>query len=632
MCGIAGVLAFESSAFRVTEPLVTRMRETMRHRGPDGGVTWVEPEGRVGLGHRRLSIIDMSPCAAQPMCNEDASVWVVFNGEIYNHADLRRELAAAGHRFRTDHSDTEVLLHGFEEWGIDLVHRLRGMFAFGLWDGRARTLWLVRDRIGIKPVYYSVHHGRVTFASEIKALLQDPDQKRAVDEEAFFHYLSFLTTPAPQTMFDGIRKLPAGTWLKVSSDGVIEERRYWDVWDETSPLDGASDEELAARVLEELKTSVALRKISDVPVGVFLSGGIDSSTNAALFADGEARAIDTFSIGFGREFHTYRNELADARRTAAHVGSNHHEHSLTLDEILEFIPRMVQLQDEPIGDPVCVPLFYLAKLARESGVVVCQLGEGADELFIGYPNWLHALDRQRLDDMPIPRPFKHAAAAALRAAGYGHAWQYEYLRRASLGQPLFWSGADAFSEFQKERVLSTRLRKRFAGFTSYEAIRPIHDRFMAAAVDRSPLAWMTYVDLQLRLPELLLMRVDKMTMGVGLEARVPFLDHRLVGLAVSIGSDRKIKNRSLKYLIKKAVRGLVPDEVIERRKQGFGVPVEELFDGRVATMATEELHRFCADTDLLDRAGVDELIRRRQGTQLWYLLNAALWWREYVRA
>jgi asparagine synthase (glutamine-hydrolysing) len=631
VCGITGVLAFDRGPFRVSERLVTRMRETMHHRGPDGGETWIDPDGRVGLGHRRLSIIDLTTCATQPMSNEDGTVWVVFNGEIYNHAALRAELVAlGGHAWKTDHSDTEVLLHAFEQWGIDFIHRLHGMFAFALWDARSRQLWLVRDRIGIKPLYYSVHHGRLTFASEIKALLEDPEQPRAMHEEAFYHYLSFLTTPAPQTLFDGIRKLPAGTWLRVSADGSTEERRYWDVFDDVKPVGSVSDEELAHRILAELRSSVSLRKVSDVPVGIFLSGGLDSSTNAALFSEGESTPVRTFSIGYEREFKTYRNELDYAQTMATRIGSAHHEYRLKVDELIDFLPHMVHLQDEPIADPVCVPLYYVAKLARDNGVTVCQLGEGADEMFIGYPNWLQALERQQWADWPVPRVVKKAAAGGLRQAGYAHAWQYEYLRRAGEGVPLFWGGAEAFSEWDKQQLLSPRLKRTFGRLTSWDALSPIYDRFRLRAPDQSPLSWMSYLDLQLRLPELLLMRVDKMTMGVGLEGRVPFLDHRLVALAMSIPSERKITGGTLKYLLKKAVRGLVPDELIDRRKQGFGVPVDELFEGRLAGLATAEFDRFCADTDVIDRRAIDRLIQTGQGSKVWYLLNLAMWWREYI--
>ncbi len=631
MCGINGALAFTNGTFRVTEPYVSRMRDTMAHRGPDGASTWVAADGRMGFGHRRLSIIDLSECAAQPMSNEDDSLWITYNGEIYNHRELRAELSRSGrHRWKTDHADTEVILHAFEEWGIECLSRFRGMFAFGLWDARARELWLVRDRIGIKPLYYSVHHGRLTFASEIKALVADPEQALAVCEPALFHYLSFLTTPGPETLFDGIRKIPPATWIRVRDDGTVTERRYWDVWDEVASIGAIGEDAIAERVLAELRTSVELRKVSDVPVGVFLSGGLDSSTNAALFSEGESTAVKTFSIGYADSYRTYANELAYARQMAARVGADHHEYLVSADDVIDFLPLMAQLQDEPIGDPVCVPLYYVAKLARAHGVVVCQVGEGADELFIGYPSWIDALKRQQWDDAPMPNAAKRVGVGVLAALGYDRTVHVEWLRRGARGEPLFWSGAEAFTDAEKRRLLSPRARRALAGVTSWDAVRPIRERFDARAPERSHLNWMSYVDLNLRLPELLLMRVDKMTMGVGLEGRVPFLDHRFVGLAMSIPSALKTKNGTLKYLLKKAVRGLVPDNLIDRRKQGFGVPVDELFQGPLAAIADDELRRFCADTDLLDHAEVARVMQTADGAKRWYLLNLALWWRTFI--
>ncbi|MCK4527540.1 asparagine synthase (glutamine-hydrolyzing) [candidate division WOR-3 bacterium] len=316
MCGIVGAFVFKNGNFRITEQYLTKLRDAMAHRGPDGSGTWVSEDGRIGLGHRRLSIIDLSDVAAQPMCNEDGSLWITYNDEIYNHAEIRAELSKSGrHKWKTDHSDTEVILHAFEEWGIGCLDKFRGMFAFALWDIRKRELWLIRDRIGIKPLYYSIHHGRIVFASEIKALLEDPQQKRAVDEEAFYHFLSFLTSPAPQTLFDGIKKLPGGTWIRISENGSICENLYWDVLDHTAPLTDVSEEDISRMLLDELKTSVKLRKVSDVPVGVFLSGGIDSSTNAALFSEDGGGPVRTFCIGYDRDerFISARS-LAKSRR------------------------------------------------------------------------------------------------------------------------------------------------------------------------------------------------------------------------------------------------------------------------------------------------------------------------------
>ena len=630
MCGIAGIYSFDGKP--VDENLLIKMRDSMNHRGPDGVGVWISDDRRVGLGHRRLSIIDLSEAAAQPMCNEDGTLWISFNGEIYNHAEIRKELEQiGGHHWKTDHSDTEVILHAFEEWGIDCLEKFRGMFAIALWDDKKKELWLIRDRIGIKPLYHSVHRGRIIFASEIKALLQDPDQKRSVHEEAFYHYLSFLTTPSPQTLFDGIKKVPAGTWLRITGSGNIFEHRYWDVWNHTTPLIGASEEEIAERILGELRTSVRLRKVSDVPVGVFLSGGIDSSTNAVLFSEGEEKPIKTFTIGYEGEYQSYPNELPYARKVASLIGAEYHEQLLTQNDLLDFLPQMVHLQDEPIADPVCVPVYYVSKLARENGVIVCQVGEGADELFWGYPGWKTALKLQGYDDLPVPRFLKELGLASLRLLGKDQDFYYEWLQRGARGQPIFWGGAEAFTDTQKTRLLSPRLHKQFANMTSWEALKPIRQRFVDKAWEKSHLNWMTYLDLNLRLPELLLMRVDKMSMGVSLEARVPFLDHKFVELAMSIPESLKTQNGILKNILKKAVRGLIPDELIDRKKQGFGVPVYEWFFDRLGKIAQYELNNFCKQTEFLNWTEVQQLINRGNGPQVWYLLNFALWWKEFVK-
>ena len=631
MCGIVGVLSFSDSKFVITESYLERMRDTMVHRGPDGAGTWVSQNRKVGLGHRRLSIIDLSDAAAQPMCNEDETLWVSFNGEIYNHAEVRSELDRIGsYKWKTNHSDTEVILHAFEQWGIDCIQKFRGMFAIALWDGRARQLWLIRDRIGVKPLYYCVHHGRLTFASEIKALIQDPDQKRVVHEEAFYHYLSFLTTPAPQSLFDGIKKVPPGSWLRIDENGRVQEQRYWDVWDHVTPLSAASEGEISERILSELRTAVRLRKVSDVPVGVFLSGGIDSSTNALLFSEGENEPIKTFSIGYQGEYQSYQNELQYAQSMAKTVGADYYEKLLHIDDLIEFLPEMVKLQDEPIADPVCVPVYYVSKLAREKGVTVCQVGEGADELFCGYAGWMRLLELQCRLDTPAPLFMKRLALGALKLFGKEEAFSYERLKRATMGQPIFWGGAEAFTEVQKMRLISPRLRKKFTGYTSWEAIRPIRQRFEEKAWDKSHLNWMSYLDINLRLPELLLMRVDKMSMGVSLEGRVPFLDHKFVELAMSIPTSLKTRGGTTKYMLKKSVRGLIPEKVIDRKKQGFAVPLYEWYSDKLGKTIRKELDTLCEQMDFFDRSEVFRLLDQKNGASTWYLLNFALWWKTYV--
>jgi asparagine synthase (glutamine-hydrolysing) len=630
MCGIVGAMRFRSPGMAIGAPYITRMREAMRHRGPDGSGIWTSPDASVGLGHRRLSIIDLSPAAAQPMADDSGRLHIVFNGEIYNHRELRTELEATGkYRWRTDHSDTEVVVHAFREWGIDCVHRLVGMFAFALWDDASTELWLVRDRIGIKPLYYSIHHGRLVFASEIKALLEDPEQNRAVNEESLFHFLSFLTTPAPDTLFQGIRKLPSGTWMRVRHDGGLEQRRYWDALDHIEDLSRAGEGEIAKGLLSKLREAVALRKVSDVPVGVFLSGGVDSSTNVALFTEGAVGPVHTFNIGYVGDHASYRNETPYARLVAGMLGTCHHERLLTLDDLQAFTPDMAYLQDEPIADPVCVPLYYVSRLARENGVTVCQVGEGADELFCGYPRWQTALRVQKLAGLPVPAACKKAGMTLLRLAGQGRGLACEGLRRDLAGQPVFWGGAEAFTDREKRTLLSPRLRREFEGQTSWQPLEAVWQRFNSAAADVSPLNWMTYLDLNIRLPELLLMRVDKMSMGTSVEVRVPFLDHRIVQFALGIPPAIRAKNGELKYILKRAVRGLIPESIIRRPKQGFAVPLTEWLSGSLGETVKNEVLGFVRRTTYFDGDAVErELARPRK--HHWYLYNLALWWRTFI--
>lgn len=632
MCGIVGAFAFNDNNFNISEAYINDMRDAMIHRGPDSKGTWVSKDRRIGLGHRRLSIVDLSVKASQPMSNENETLWVSFNGEIYNHLEIRKELEQVGrHKWKTDHSDTEVILHAFEEWGIDCIHKFRGMFAIALWDVREKQLWLIRDRIGIKPLYYSFHHRRIVFASEIKALLRDKDQKREVHDKAFYHYLSFLTTPAPQTLFNGIKKVPCGTWIRINENGNAHEHKYWDVWDHVEPLEGVSEDEIAEKLMLELRTAIRLHKESDVPLGIFLSGGIDSSTNAVLFSEDETKQINTFSIGYDKNYESYENELKYARLISKIVKSKHHEHILKLNHLIDFLPLMIELHDEPIADPVSVPAYYVSKLARENGVTVCQVGEGADELFIGYPSWISAFQMQRICDLPTPKIFKKLALTSLKWFGKENTFHFEWLKRNIENMPVFWGGSEIFTETQKNRLLSTNFNKNWAGITSWEVLEPLYLQFKEKAWDQSPLNWMTYLDLNFRLPELMLTKIDKMSMGVSLETRVPFLDHKFVELSMSIPSKIKIKNGTLKYILKKGIKGLIPDEIIDRKKQGFGLPMQEWFLTELGTKVKKEITDFCKETDYFNKNYVVEHANEMNETQLWCLVNYILWWKKYIK-
>jgi asparagine synthase (glutamine-hydrolysing) len=472
----------------------------------------------------------------------------------------------------------------------------------------------------------------VLFGSEIKALLADGGVDRSVDETALYHYFSFLVSPAPSTLFKGVKKLPCASWLRISADGRTEERRYWDVLDHIRAPHSHEESGVAGELIEWLEDSVRVHKVSDVPVGVFLSGGIDSSTNAVLFARGEREPVRTFSIGYAGDNPSYRNELEYARVIARQIGSEHHELELTQSDLEEFLPRMAYLQDEPIADPVCIPVYYVSRLAREAGVKVCHVGEGADELFAGYPYWDKLARLERLADMPLAGLAKQVASVALAPASRSLRFQYEWLSRSAAGRPVFWGGAEAFTQADKDAILSARLKSEFRGRSSWEVIEPFWKRFQASGIDKHPLNWMAYLDLNFRLPELLLMRVDKMSMGASIEARVPYLDHEFVERALGIDPRLRVKHGRLKHILRQAVRPLLPREILERPKQGFGVPMEEWMRGRLQERVDAALERFCARTDVLDAPAARRIVRDGRTHQSWYLYNLALWWDRYVPA
>lgn len=667
MCGIAGLLhardlrAPTQSDLRST---LSDMAEAMAHRGPDGDGVWADESGRVGLAHRRLAIVDLSPDAAQPMSNADSTIWLSFNGEIYNHLDLRNELQADGHTFQTDHSDTEVLIHGYRAWGLDgLVQRLSGMFAFALWDTEKRTLSLARDRIGIKPLYFTQRGGPFRFASEIKALLTDDTLPREVDHHALNHYLSFMIAPAPLTMFKGIFKLPAAHIMEVSENGDIRTRRYWDA----APGNGIATDEIAGMSADEaeafyadgisqrLGSAIEKRMMSDVPFGVFLSGGIDSSANVALMDRVSSRPVETFTVGF--KDHTHLNELDYARRVATEFKSNHHEVLVDSRDMQGYLHDLVHHQDEPIADWVCVPLYFVSKLAKDSGVTVVQVGEGADEQFCGYDSWMTYLNVQRKFWTPytntVPSGLRGvlgrlATRAAPNARGRG-AQIAEAISRAGNNQELFWSGANAFWNVHKARILNDTgdgdngspwpglagIGLDTTGLSSSDSGDVVGGYFQhldAEHPGQDFLTRMTYSEFRLRLPELLLMRVDKITMSTSVEGRVPFLDHDLVEFTMDIPMDTKIRGGVKKAILKKSLAGVIPDEIINRPKMGFAAPVAEWLredfghDAQAQIMASP-----LVKDGVLASTQIGELFddHRNRGADhalhLWTLFNLTAW-------
>jgi asparagine synthase (glutamine-hydrolysing) len=632
MCGICGLLGTRDD-FAVDEGLVTAMREKIHHRGPDDGGSWHSPEHRVALGHRRLSIIDLSSAGHQPMSNEEGTVWVTFGGEIYNHMDIRPELEAKGHVYRSQ-TDTETIVHLYEEEGPRCVERLHGMFHYAIWDGRTRELHLARDRLGKKPLYYARPEGGFAFASEIKSLLAHPAISPDLDEEAFFHYLTFVCAPAPLTMFKGIRKLGPAERMTVRANGELEIETYWSPLSDQAAAEVAalSEPELEERLLELLRESIRRRMMSDVPFGVFLSGGVDSSTNVALMSELMDEPVRTFSVGFER-YEQY-NELEYARVIARRFGTDHHEVVIDSADLEAFIPRLVYHQDEPLADWVAVPLHYVSKLARDSGTIVVQVGEGSDELFHGYRSYIsHARFRSRYwpPFQRVPRPLRRAVSRGATAfahrfgRGIAHA---QAIEDAAEGRLPFWGGAIAYQGELKERVVTNGR----AHPDSYAIVERLWREAERQRPGADLLQKMTYLELKNRLAELLLMRVDKMTMVSSVEARVPFLDHELVQFALALPPEMKVRGGNGKYLLKKAVSGLLPPEIVNRPKQGFSAPVSEWFRGDLGRNAQQEIRRSSlAERNLLDYEAIDDLWRaHRAGRgdwafQLWNVYNVSVW-------
>lgn len=634
MCGICGAVTWGNAA--VSADVIVAMRQTLVHRGPDDEGLYLSEDAKVGLGFRRLAIIDLSPNGNQPMSNEDGSVWISFNGEIYNHLALREALVRQGHVYRSK-CDTESIIHLYEQQGLDAISHLDGMFAISLWDERRKRLLLVRDRLGVKPLYYAEANGWVVFGSEIKAILKHPEVRRELDPQALYHYLTFATTPAPMTLFGGIHKVAPGSMV-VWENGQRQVRQYWEPLVNPDP-DASQEDSCVERIQILLGQSVEKRMMSDVPFGVFLSGGIDSSTNVALMSRVSSQPVRTYSVAF-RHDEAY-NELQYARQIAETFHTDHHEVIIDQQELIDFLPALIHHQDEPIADPVCVPLYYVSKLARESGTIVVQVGEGADEIFSGYRHYVAIAQLWRrawrhLDKVP---GFMLQGAWTLGnpiLQRTSHARFADFLRRASAGEELFWGGAVAYGEHDKHRLTTSAYRAAIGNPSSWGVVQDFYqriDRFK----DANYLERIIYLELKLRLAELLLMRVDKITMATSVEARVPFLDHRLVEFAMGIPMDLKIKDGLNKYILKKAVQGIIPDNIINRPKQGFGVPINEWFLQSLGNVLEEKLmnssihqlgffdKRFIAERLNAQRSG-----RANYSFQLWNLFNLMLWYEYWI--
>ena len=626
MCGITGIVRSDSA--QIDRELLARMNDAIRHRGPDDDGFYFG-DG-VGLGMRRLSIIDLKS-GHQPIHNSDRTAWIVFNGEIYNYRELRKQLEARGHQFYTD-SDTEAIVHAYDEYGTECPRYLRGMFAFAIWDERAKSLFLARDRVGKKPLLYAQLNGQLVFGSEFMALLQHPDVSRDVNYEAIHHYLSFICVPAPLTAYQAIRKLQPGHSL-LWKNGEIKLERYWQL--DFSHKISINEEEAGERVVDLLRDAVRVRLMSEVPLGAFLSGGIDSSAIVALMAQESSEKVKTFSIGFEEQDFS---ELHHARRVAEHVGAEHHEFIVRPDA-MEILPTLVEHYGEPFADSSAIPSYYVSRETRKY-VTVALNGDGGDECFAGYERYAAMNLAQRyakvlpavirngvIRNVARALPEFQSRANPLRKA-------QRFLAAASLSpvqRYLRW--VSAFDEQAKLNLYSSDFRNETAAFSTIGFLEPWFAKANGAGiVDASLLTdTMTY------LPNDLLVKMDIASMTVSLEARSPFLDHHLMEFAASLPESLKLRGMTTKYLLKRVLKQFVPEENLTRAKMGFGVPIGHWFRGTMQPFLRETLlSEKALSRGLFNRDSVRQLIDQHVANKvnhehrLWSLLMLELWFQRFI--
>lgn len=566
MCGIAGFINIKNKNFEVDQNLLFKMQENIKHRGPDDSGFWVSKELEIGLAHVRLSIVDLSAAGHQPMLDKNNSVIVSFNGEIYNYKTLRKELESYGYKFYSQ-CDTESILYAYKHWGIDFVSKLDGDFAIAFFDILHNQFYLIRDKIGVKPVYYSLQNNILSFASEIKALFALPWITKELAESSIYDYLTFMITPAPNTIYKNIFKLEAGSYLYLDGNKNIEIKKYYNLLNNFN-LNYNNENLIIENIDKLLHESIKKRMMSDTPVGAFLSGGLDSSLNVALMSK-YSQNIKTFTVGF--ENTKELEELSYARKVSKIFNTEHHEIIITEKDAFEFFESMVYQLDEPLADPVCVPFYFVSKLARDNNTKVVQVGEGADELFFGYKTYL---DYKKFYDLfwknstkLVPK-FTKKIIYNLGKNITKNSNYLEVLYNWANNRNLFWSGAIAFNEYQKNIIFNNN-----KNLDSFKIIKNNLNNLKSNDFAQT----INYLELKLRLPELLLMRADKMSMLNGVEARVPYLDSGLVEYMLNVPVSLKVKNNINKYLLKKVAQKYLPKDIIYRKKVGFASPIVKWF-------------------------------------------------------
>ncbi|MGE0245591.1 MAG: asparagine synthase (glutamine-hydrolyzing) [Pyrinomonadaceae bacterium] len=627
MCGINGIAFTTRSGKSVRETDLLAMRDVIEHRGPDGSGIYID--SNVGLGHRRLSIVDLAT-GDQPMFNADRSRVIVYNGEVYNHSDHRGDLIERGYKYAST-SDTETILHLYEEFGADCVHRLRGMFAFSVWDKTRRELFLARDRFGVKPLYY-LHSpdGSLYFASEIKSLLKIGAVKPELNYSALPDQLANRGTCGDETLFAGVKRLLPGHHLKWK-DGTVEIAQYWDL--EFEPKESVGDEnEVIEEWLSLFRESVRLRLMSDVPLGMFLSGGIDSSAIAAVMSEMVSEPIKTFSVGF-REREA--NEFRYARMVAERFGTDHHEITITPEEFFEKLPDLVWHEDEPIGFEASVPLYFVSKLAAKH-VKVVLTGEGSDETLAGYGRYRKAallLDYGERYEAMVPAAVRGAVRSGVNSlpTTLGRKLGRTFLTRNADLDEIFFDNFAVFGRAMQRDLFSHATKGRIADLDPFSGM---HD-WLAANGPGSTLDRMLYVDTKTYLHELL-MKQDQMSMAASIESRVPFLDHKLVEFAARLPEKFKLRGKTTKWVLRKAMAKVLPEEVLKRSKMGFPVPLGDWFRGEFRhviddmVLGERALSRGIFDAAFVRKLAASHYSGEDHSARLWALLNIEIWHRRFI--
>lgn len=608
MCGVNGIFNIGQQNLDRPKELISNMNQSISHRGPDDAGFWSNSQAGIYLGHRRLSIIDLTNRAHQPMTGPGGST-IVFNGEIYNHSALRRR-HFRGIDFQSN-SDTEVVLRLYERFGSGCLSDLNGMFAFALWDHTQGKLFLARDRIGIKPLYYTLQGGMFSFSSEIRALLRLPWVNSELDRTALYHFLTFNNLAPPQTMFANIHKFHPGHEMVVGNQGVERYEPFWELKC-GDRIEDEDEDAVAKYLLQSLDESVNLRLVSDVPVGAFLSGGVDSSAVVALMSRHTNRSIKTFSVGF--EGAPKYDERAHAARIAQQFGTDHYEKIVSRTELQLFVPKLAEIFDEPLADPTSIPIFFISELARTKGATVVLTGDGADELFAGYRQWVryHQLSPVFRILTNLPDGLKKGLVLLSRRIIGQTSPMTEILVRAAKRQEFFWGGAGGVKQSTKRHLLSGSYTNDMAGHDLHGFLEQHRETFARLFSNHptSDLDWMVYMGMANTIPNLYLHRADRMGMANSIELRVPFLDHNLVEYGLALTSKLKVRNGVPKYILKKALEPILPKDLLYRKKMGFCVPLEAWMREIIVRTVSDRLQSFCRKTGIFSIDGVKSLIAR----------------------